>query len=155
MNKACGRLNSLQTREWRLFSLGASSHCLLLLAITLTPGLSSAQELSLQKLVNPSTVISKDGHPVTFAIHAFIEFNSLQDAFPYIESQTGRWQNSAAFDAAARQSLRRRLLHEAVESRVVSMTDERPLEMLVTHTAQEVRDAIAHVKERVPIGYVE
>jgi hypothetical protein len=156
MNKACGRLNGLRTGEWRLFSIGAWTHCLFLFAITpLTPGLSSAQELSLQKLVTPSTVISKDGHPVTFAIHAFIEFNSLKDAFPYIESQAGRWQNSTAFDAAARQTLRRRLLHEAVESRVVSMTDERPLELLVTHTAHEVRDAIALVKERLPTDYAE
>jgi len=156
MNKACGWLNGRQTGEWCLSSIGGWTHCLLLFAITLlTPGLSSAQELSLQELVTPSTVISKDGHPVTFAIHAFIEFNSLKDAFPYIESQAGRWQNSAAFDAAARQSLRRRLLREAVESRVVSMTDERPLEMLVTHTAQEVKDAIALVKEPLPTGYME
>ena len=156
MNKACGWLNGRQTGEWCLSSIGGWTHYLLLFAITLlTPGLSSAQELSLQKLVTPSTVISKDGHPVTFAIHAFIEFNSLKDAFPYIESQAGRWPNSAAFDAAARQSLRRRLLREAVESRVISMTDERPLEALVTHTAQEVKDAIALVKEPLPTGYME
>jgi hypothetical protein len=156
MNKACGWLNGRQTGEWCSSSIGGSTHCLLLFAITLlSPGLSSAQELSLKKLVTPSTVISKDGHPVTFAIHAFIEFNSLKDAFPYIESQAGRWQNSAAFDPAARQSLRRRLLREAVESRVVSMTDERPLEALVTHTAQEVKDAIALVKEPLPTGYME
>jgi hypothetical protein len=156
MNKACGWLNGRQTGEWCPSSIGGWTHCLLLFAITLlTPGLSSAQELSLKKLVTPSTVISKDGHPLTFAIHAFIEFNSLKDAFPYIESQAGRWQNSAAFDAAARQSLRRRLLREAVESRVVSMTDERPLEALVTHTAQEVKDAIALVKEPLPTGYME
>jgi hypothetical protein len=156
MNKACGRLNGLQTGERRLFSIVPWTRYLLLLAIaSLNPGLSSAQELSLQKLVTPSTVISKDGHPVTFAIHAYIEFNSLKDTFPYIESQAARWQNSSAFDAAARQSLRRRLLHEAVESRVVSMTDERPLEVLVTHTAQEVKDAIALVKEPLPTGYVE
>jgi hypothetical protein len=154
--KVCGRLNGLRTGEWRLFSIGAWTHYLLLFAITsFTPGLSSAQELSLQKLVTPSTVISKDGHPVTFALHAFIEFNSLKDAFPYIESQAGRWPNSAVFDAAARQSLRRRLLREAVESRVVSMTDERPLEVLVTHTAQEVKDAIALVEEPLPTGYAE
>jgi len=156
MNKACGWLNGRHTGEWCLSSIGGWAHYLLLFAITsFTPGLSSAQELSLQKLVTPSTGISKDGHPVTFAIHAFIEFNSLKDAFPYIESQAGRWQNSAAFDAAARQSLRRRLLREAVESRVVSMTDERPLEVLVTHTAQEVKDAIALVKEPLPTGYME
>ena len=90
MNKACGRLNGLQTREWRVLSLGAWTLCLLLFAITsLTSGVSSAEELSLQKLVNPSTVISKDGHPVTFAIHAFIEFNSLQDAFPTLNRKRG------------------------------------------------------------------
>ena len=139
MNKACGRLSRL-----------------LLFAITsLTPGLSSAQELSLQKLVTPSTVISKDGHPVAFAIHAFIEFGSLKDAFPYIESQAGRWQSSTAFDTAARQRLRRHLLHEGIESRVISMTDERPLEVLVTHTAQEVKDAVAHVTGPLPAGYAE
>lgn len=156
MNKASGSLDGLKTGEWCLFSIGPCTHRLLILAITLLiPGLSSAQDLSLQKLVTPSTIISKDGHPVTFSIHAFIEFDSLKDAFPYIESQAGRWQNSAAFDSAARQSLRRRLLHEAIESRVVSMTDERPLEILVTHTALEVKEAIALVKESLPTGYAE
>src|SRR3954470_10111311 len=33
--------------------------------------------LTLQALVTPSTVVLKDGRPVTFAIHAFIEFKSL------------------------------------------------------------------------------
>jgi hypothetical protein len=115
----------------------------------------SAQDVSLQKIVTPSTLILKDGRPVTFAIHAFLEFNSLRDAFPYIDSQTRRWQNSTALDAAARQRLGRQLLHEAVESRIVSMSDERPLEILITHTAQEVREAIALVKEPVPAGYAE
>ena len=156
MNKASGSLDGLKTGEWCLFSIGPCTHRLLILAITLLiPGLSSAQDLSLQKLVTPSTIISKDGHPVTFSIRAFIEFDSLKDAFPYIESQAGRWPNSAAFDSAARQSLRRRLLHEAIESRVVSMTDERPLEILVTHTALEVKEAIALVKESLPTGYAE
>jgi len=103
----------------------------------------------------PSTVIFKDGHPVSFAIHAFIEFKSLNDAFPYIESQSQRWNGSVMLDAAARQRLGRQLLHEAIESRIVSMTDERPLELLVTHTAQDVKDAIAKVKEPLPAGYAE
>lgn len=103
----------------------------------------------------PSTVIFKDGHPVTFAIHAFIDFKSLNDAFPYIESQAQRWKGSAKFDAAARQRLRGQLLHDAIESRVISMTDERPLELLVTHTTQEVKDAIATIKEPLPAGYEE
>ena len=117
--------------------------------------LSFAQELSLQNLVTPSTVILKDGHPVIFAIHAFIEFKSLNEAFPYIESQAQRWKTSGKFDLAARERLSRQLLREAVESRVISMTDERPLEVLITHTAKDVKSAIAAVKEPLPPGYEE
>ena len=136
--------------------LASLVHCLVLLGISpCLVRLSSAQDLSLQKLVTPSTVIFKDGHPVTFAIHAFIEFKSLNDAFPYIQSQSQRWRGSAVLDAAARQRLGRQLLHEAIESRVVSMTDERPVELLVTHTTQDVRDAIAMIKEPLPAGYEE
>jgi len=105
--------------------------------------------------VTPSTVVIKDGHPVTFAIHAFIEFKSLNDAFSYIESQTPRWKSSDKLDLAARQRLGRQLVHEAVESRVVSMIDERPLEVLITHTAEELKNAIATVKEPLPPGYQE
>jgi len=117
--------------------------------------LSFADELSLQTLVTPSTVVFKDGHPVTFAIHAFIEFNSLNDAFPYIASQTQRWKSSGKLDVAARRRLGRQLLHEAIESRIISMTDERPLEVLITHTGRDVKDAIARVKEPLPDGYEE
>jgi hypothetical protein len=113
----------------------------------------SAQNVSLQALVTPSTVIAKDGHPVTFAIHAFIEFKSLAEAFPYIESQTKRWPGQ--LDEAARQRLAKELVHEAVESRVISMADERPLEALLTHTTDELRQALAAVKEPVPAGYGE
>jgi len=35
------------------------------------------------------------------------------------------------------------------------MADERPLEVLLTHTAQEVKAAIARVKEPLPPGYAE
>jgi len=35
------------------------------------------------------------------------------------------------------------------------MVDERPLEALVTHTSEELRQAIAAVKEPVPSGYAE
>src|SRR5215469_4309554 len=81
---------------------------------------SFAQALSLQKLVTPSTVILKDEHPVTFAIHAFIEFKSLSDSFPYLESQTERWKSSGEVNAATQIRLGRQLLHEAIESRVIS-----------------------------------
>ncbi len=65
-----------------------------------------AQQISIQALVTPSTTISKDGRPVLFALHGFIEFKTLADLFPYIESQTQRWKPS--LDAAAQQSSGRR-----------------------------------------------
>jgi hypothetical protein len=103
--------------------------------------------------VTPSAVIANEGQTVRFAIHGFIEFSSLKESFSYIESQKERWKgkiSEAEFDA-----LGNSLLREAIESRVVSMTDERPLEALVTHTRGELREAIARVKEPVPAGYVE
>jgi hypothetical protein len=109
-----------------------------------------AQQISLQALVTPSSIIVKDGHPLVFALHGFIEFSSLAELFPYIDSQTQRWKS---LDEVQRQDLARELLRRGVESRVVSMTDERPLETLLTHTSQEVRQAIAVVKEPVPPGY--
>src|SRR5581483_7466245 len=98
-----------------------------------------AQQISLQALVTPSTIIIKDGHPVTFALHGFIEFKSLFDLFPYIDSQAHRWPGNPAFDDTKRQQLGRDLLRHGIESRVVSITDERPFETIVTHTENELR----------------
>ena len=109
----------------------------------------AAQQISLQSLVTPSTVIEKDGHPVTFAVHGFIEFKSLAELFPYITSQTGRWK----LDGAQKQALSRDLLRRGIESRVISMSDERPLETLITHTTDELRRALAQVSEPTPPGY--
>jgi hypothetical protein len=114
-----------------------------------------AQPVSLQALVTPSTVILKDGHPVTFALHGFIEFQSLSQVFPYIDSQTSRWRGNPGFPDSQRQQLAKELLRRGIESRVVSMTDERPFEALFTHTSEELRQAIAEVKEPVPPGYAE
>ena len=110
-----------------------------------------AEPLGLQALVTPSTTISKDGHPVRFAVHGFIEFKSLAELFPYIEAQTRRWK----LDPDTREQLSRDLLRRGIESRVVAMTDEWPLETLVTHTSEELRQAIAHVQEPLPNGYAE
>jgi len=107
-----------------------------------------AEQVSLRAVVTPSTVILKDGHPVTFAIHGFIEFRSLSELFPYIEAQTLRWDE-------ADMRIGQELLRRGIESRVVSMTDERLFEALVTHTSEELRQAIAVVKEPVPSGYAE
>ena len=48
-------------------------------------------QISLDEIVTPSTVVMKDGHLIPFALHGFIEFKSLAEMFPYIESQTRRW----------------------------------------------------------------
>jgi hypothetical protein len=113
----------------------------------------AAEDVSLQAIVTPSTVNWKDGHPVTFAVHGFIEFKSLAELFPYIESQGRRWKDRSDFDQARRQLLMRELMRRGIESRVVSMVDERPLEALVTHTRKELKQALARVKEPTPSGY--
>src|SRR5215469_4875730 len=112
-----------------------------------------AEPIPLKSVVTPSSVIVKDGKPVTFAIHGFIEFRSMAEAFAYIEAQGERWKGKIGEEEV--REWQRALLREAVESRVVSMIDERPLEALVTHTSGELRAAIAEVKESVPAGYAE
>jgi hypothetical protein len=111
------------------------------------------QQVSLQQIVTPSTVILKEGRPVIFAVHGFIEFKSLAEVFPYIESQTQRWPGSIRDEE--RRRLARELLLRGIESRVVSMADERPLEALLTHTRDELQQAIARVKEPTPTGYAD
>ena len=115
----------------------------------------SAESVSLQALVTPSTTIVKAGRPVAFAVHGFIEFRSLAELFPYIELQTQRWNVQDGFDEEQRRQLAGELLRRGIESRVISMEDERPLEALVTHTGEELRQALALVKEPVPAGYGE
>jgi hypothetical protein len=113
----------------------------------------SGQAVSLQALVTPSTVIIKNGRPVAFALHGYIEFKSVAELFPYIESQTRRWNGPGGLNEEQRRQLGSELLRRGIESRVISMEDERPLEALVTHTGEELRRALAQVHERVPPGY--
>src|SRR5882672_10407757 len=125
-----------------------------LMPAVLSP-LLKADEVSLQALVTPSTIIMKDGHPVTFGLHGFIEFKSVSELFPYIDSQTERWKLNGDMDNIQLHALAEELLRRGIESRVVSMVDERPLQALLTHTSDEVRQAIAGLKEPVPPGYAE
>ena len=113
-----------------------------------------AEQVSLQAIVTPSTTILKDSRPVTFAIHGFIEFRSLAELFPYVEAQTRRWKVDNPLDNTGK-GMGQELLRRGIEGRVVSMVDERPLEALVTHTSEELRQAIAAVKEPLPPGYAE
>jgi len=136
----------------RILNLKTSvlSYFLFFLCLSLT-----AQSVSLQQVVTPSTIIEKNGQPVSFAIHGFITFKSLAEVFPYIDSQTARWRSDSRLDDAARKQLARDLLRRGVESRIISMEDERPLEVLITHTAEELKQAIATVKEPTPPGYAD
>ena len=114
-----------------------------------------AQQISLRDIAAPSAVILKDGRPVTFAVHGFIEFKSLSDLFSYIDSQTERWKLNGGLDATGRENVARDLLRRGIESRIVSMVDERPLETLVTHTSDELKQALSQVKEPVPPTYAQ
>lgn len=151
----------LTVREERsLRTRPGSVHCAprLLMMAVLVYGLCGAatlqgQQISLQALVTPSTVIVKNGHPVTFAVHGFIEFKSLAELFPYIDAQTRRWEVPGGLTSEQRKQLAAELLRRGIESRVISMEDVRPLETLVTHTSDELRMALAQVKETVPPGY--
>src|SRR6202161_4856650 len=75
--------------------------------------------------------------------------------FSYIDSQNRRWRSNAGINEEQREAAMRDLLRRGVESRVVSMVDEGPLETLVTHTREDLLTALAAVKEPVPAGYAE
>jgi hypothetical protein len=128
--------------------------CVPLIVLSTSPSM-CAQQVSLQALVTPSTTIVKDGRSVKFAVHGFIEFKTLAELFPYIESQKHRWNVRGALNEEQQRQLAGDLLRRGVESRVISMEDERPLEALITHTGEELRQALASVKEPVPPGYGE
>lgn len=105
----------------------------------LLPSLAAAKELTLDDLATPSAVFVKDGRPVTFALLGLIEFQTQDELFTYIDREAGRWSFPSA---AARQAFGDRLLRRGLESRLVSMTYEKPLELLVTHTREELEEAV-------------
>ena len=129
--------------------------CAFCLLLPLSGVARAAEPLSLQALVRPSTVITKDGQRVKFALHAFIEFESLAELFPYIETQVQRLSVNPDFDDTTRNRFRHDLLQRGIESRVVSMLDERPLETLITHTREELQRALEQVHEPTPAGYAD
>src|SRR5215469_12620066 len=105
--------------------------------IALRVSLSSAELVPLKDVVTPSSVLMKDGKPVMFAIHGFVEFHSLAEAFAYIESQRKRWKGKIS------------------EEELNGLEKAMLLEALVTHTSAELQDAVAAVKETMPRGYAE
>lgn len=147
-------LRALLMRVWRTTNQRVGKWKLRAVVCTFLLGpAAGAEPLSLNSVVTPSTVMEKDGQVVKFAIHGFIEFKSLKESLAYIESQRQRWKGK--INDQEMEELTRGLLREAIESRVISMEDERPLEALVTHTSEELRDAIRQVKQPLPAGYAE
>jgi hypothetical protein len=119
-----------------------------LLLLFIPAGLLSAQSLTLDALVTPSTIVYHDEKPVPFALYGLVEFKTLQELFSYVDAQAGRWQFP---NPGARNEFARSLLDRGVESRVISMVDEKPLEAILTHTREELDAAI----DRLPAPLFE
>jgi len=105
----------------------------------------STARLTLRDLVDPGTRVQVQGRLIQFALHGLIQFDTLDDLFAYIDREAGRWK----FDSpAARQAFAEGLMRRGVESRVVSMETELPLELVLTHTRTELERAVAEAKRR-------
>lgn len=117
------------------------------------PGLAPAQvsSLSLARLVEPSSVFRNQGETVRFALHGFVEFETLEEMFGYIDAQAGRW----TFDSESeREAFADDLLRRGVESRVISMIYEDPREVLVTHTAEQLSVSVRGIRDAgIPLVY--
>lgn len=99
----------------------------------------SSPRLTLQRLVDPATRVEVQGRLVRPALHALVRFDTLRDLFDYIDREAGRW----TFDSpGARQVFAEGLMRRGVESRIVSMDTELPLEILLTHTRDDIARAV-------------
>ena len=106
---------------------------------------SATARVTLRDLVDPSSRINVQGRVIQFALLGQIRFDTLDDLFAYIDGQAGRWR----FDsAAARQAFADGLMRRGVESRVVSMETELPLELVLTHTRADIERAVTSEKRR-------
>lgn len=105
----------------------------------------TAPRLTLQRLVDPATRVSVQGRLVRPALHALIRFDTLGELFDHIDREAGRWR----FDSpAARQAFAQGLMQRGVESRIVSMDTEWPLEILLTHTRDDIARAVNALARR-------
>jgi len=135
------QLQDLMAKSW-FTKLGSSIMVFLLMA---APTASQESRLTLQALVDPSTVFFQDGQMVRFAVHGFVQFQNLEGLFAYIDLQAGRWQFTAPKD---REDFASDLLYRGMQSRMISMEYEKPLEILQTHTARELSAAVGELRTR-------
>lgn len=124
----------------RAFAVGLLAAALLVTAPARASAQPAAPRPTLRQLVTPAYRLELQGRVVRFALHGLVEFDTLADLFAYIDGEAGRWR----FDSpAARQAFADDLLRRGVESRVVSMETELPLELLLTHTRADLEAAVA------------
>jgi hypothetical protein len=101
------------------------------------------ERLTLDRLVNPASRIEIGGQVLPYFLYARIRFETLAELFEHIDREAGRWR----FESGdARQAFAEGLLRRGVESRVVSMASELPLEVLLTHTQGEIEGALAAIR---------
>lgn len=127
--------------ESRFMKLGFLIVVFLLIAAPALEG--EERSLGLQTIVQPSTLIRNDGQVVKFALHGFVEFQNLDELFAYIDLQVGRWKFGTAKE---REAFAANLLLRGMQSRLISMQYEKPLEILTTHTSQELSAAVGGVR---------
>lgn len=96
--------------------------------------------LTLARLVDPASRIEVQGRQIRFSLRAHVRFDTLNDLFSHIDAEAGRWTFASP---AARAAFADDLLRRGVESRVVSMETELPLEVLLTHTRGDLERAVA------------
>lgn len=95
--------------------------------------------LTLRQVVTPSARVEAEGRVIRFALHGLVYFDTLDDLFRFIDDEVVRWSFASP---AARQAFAEDLVRRGVESRVVSMETELPLELLLTHTRAELEAAV-------------
>jgi hypothetical protein len=122
----------------RASALIAVAGTALVLLPAVAPAQPAAPRMTLRQLVTPSSRLEAHGRPLRFALHGLIEFDTLADLFAHVDAEAGRWRFESP---AARQAFGDALLRRGVESRVVSMETELPLELLLTHTPAELEAA--------------
>ena len=148
-NEASGDMTGLTTRSGRrpaaMRAAGIAGRAVVGRALR-TPGWPSgrrprspAPRLTLAQLVTPASRVESQGRLVRFALHGLVFFDTLTDLFRHIDGEAGRWRFESA---AARQAFADDLMRRGIESRVVSMETELPLELLLTHTRGELDAAV-------------
>lgn len=102
-----------------------------------------ALPLTLQRLVDPSTRLARASEAIQFSLLAAVRFERLNDLFEHIDREAGRWQFRTT---AEQQAFGDGLFARGVESRIVSMDTELPLEVLLAHTGDDLDRALADVR---------